>query len=98
MLHYKVFSSAAYDENMAELEAAVNTWLEKTQPLVHTMTQAAAGAGVVVSFLYELDSELGQRSRVATAEEPTEVTVRSSDLSNAESIMITLLPHVELPY
>lgn len=97
MLHYKVFSSAAFNENIAEMEAAVNAWLEETQPLVHTMTQSSANASVVISFLYELDAELGQRSRVATAEVPTEANARV-DRSTAESLMITLLPHVELPY
>jgi hypothetical protein len=97
MLHYKVFTSAAYNEDATAMEAAVNAWLEETQPLVHTMTQASAGASIVVSFLYELEAELGERSRVAVAEESVEATAQEN-FSSAESLMITLLPHVELPY
>jgi hypothetical protein len=98
MLHYKVFTSAAFGDVMDEMEKAVNAWLEETQPLVHTMAQSGSGTGsVVISFLYELDAESSQRARVATAEAPVEVGVRG-DISNAESVMITLLPHLELPY
>lgn len=98
MLHYKVFTSATYNLDLAAMETAVNAWLEETQPLAHTMAQSSAGEAVVVSFLYELDEEDGEgRARVATAEAPVEEASRF-DLSTAESVMITLLPHAELPY
>jgi fructose-1-phosphate kinase PfkB-like protein len=98
MLHYKVFTSAAYGDDMAELEKAVNTWLEEAQPLVHTMTQSNAGASVVISFLYELDEDEEQRATVATAEAIVEQSAQRFDLTMSDSVTITLLPHAELPY
>ena len=98
MLHYKVFTSATHGENLAELESAVNAWLGEARPLVHTMTQCPAGAGVVISFLYEDDEDAGQRAGVATAEAPVEAGARRVELTTAESVMITLLPQAELPY
>jgi hypothetical protein len=98
MLHYKVFTSAAYGDDMTAMEMAVNAWLEEAQPLVHTMTQSSAGTSVIISFLYELDEDERQRVSVATAEAPVEAGARRIDLSTAESLMITLLPHAELPY
>ena len=97
MLHYKLFTSSAFGDDLAEMEKAVNAWLEETQPLVHTMTQSCAGASVTVSFLYELESDEQPRTGVATAETPVEAGARG-DLSTAEAVMITLLPHAELPY
>lgn len=98
MLHYKVFTSAVYGDDVAELEKAVNTWLEEAQPLVHTMTQSNAGSSVVISFLYELDEDEDQRVSVAMAETPIEAGAHRLDLSTSDSVMITLLPHAELPY
>ncbi len=98
MLHYKVFTSATYGDDMAELELAVNAWLDEAQPLVHTMTQSNAGSSVVISFLYELDEDEDRRVSVATAEAPVEEGARRLDLTTSESLMITLLPHAELPY
>lgn len=98
MLHYKVFASATHGDNLAELEMAVNAWLGETRPLVHTMTQCPAGAGVAISFLYEDDEDASQRVSVATAEAPVEAGKRTLELTTAESVMITLLPQAELPY
>jgi hypothetical protein len=98
MLHYKVFTSASFGDDMAELEMAVNTWLDEAQPLVHTMTQSSAGASVVISFLYELDEDENQRVSVATAEAPIDTSAQRLDLSTADSLVVTLLPHAELPY
>lgn len=98
MLHYKVFTSSAYNHDLAEMETAVNAWLAETRPLVHTMAQSHAGIVVVTSFLYELEEDDGEgRVRVATAEAPVEAGSRF-DLTTAESVMITLLPRAELPY
>ena len=97
MLHYKVFTSSTLGDDLTEMEKAVNAWLEETRPLAHTMTQSSSGASVVISFLYELDNGEEPRTRVATAEEPVEAGARA-DLSTAETVMITLLPHAELPY
>lgn len=98
MLHYKVFTSATHGDNMAELETAINSWLAETHPLVHTMTQCPAAAGVVISFLYEEDEDATHGASVATAEAEVEASARRFDLATAESVMITLLPQAELPY
>lgn len=98
MLHYKAFSSAATGDDLAALETAVNTWLEETQPLVHTMTQSAAEAGVVVSFLYEMEDERDERLAVATAEASLEGSLPHAQLTTNDTLMLTLLPQMELPY
>ncbi len=98
MLHYKVFTSAAYGDDMSELEAAVNAWLDEAQPLVHTMTQSCAGESVIISFLYELDEDEDRRMSVATAEALVEASARRLTSPTIESVMVTLLPHAELPY
>ncbi len=98
MLHYKAFSSDTTSGDIAALERMVNDWLNEVHPLVHTMTQSPHGAALVVSFLYELEEE--QRERVATAEaeanEP--VTLAEPELAVGDSLMISLLPQMELPY
>ncbi len=95
MLHYKAFTSDMTNGDIAALEMAVNTWLEEAHPLVHTMTQSPCGAGMVVSFLYEIEEER-QRVAVATAEAETPASVAQPEL--ADALMITLLPQMELPY
>jgi len=95
MLHYKAFTSDTTNGDIAALEAAVNSWLEETHPLVHTMTQSPSGAGLVVSFLYELEDE-SQGAAVATAEAEEPVPVAQHEL--ADTLVMTLLPQMELPY
>lgn len=98
MLHYKAFTSDTTNGDVAALERLVNAWLDDVHPLVHTMTQSPQGAYLVVSFLYELEEE--QRERVATAEaevnEPA--TLAEPELAVGDSLMISLLPQMELPY
>lgn len=98
MLHYKVFTSAAYGDDMSKLEAAVNAWLDDVQPLVHSMTQSNAGPSIVISFLYELDEDEDRRMSVAMAEALVETGARQGNPTAVESVLVTLLPHAELPY
>ena len=95
MLHYKAFTSDQTTGDIAALEMAVNAWLEEIHPLVHTMTQSPCGSGMVVSFLYEMEEEQ-RRAAVATAEAEAPVSMARPEL--AETLMITLLPQMELPY
>ncbi len=97
MLHYKAFTSDMTNGDIAALEQAVNTWLEEAHPLVHTMTQSPAGAGMVLSFLYELDDDQQERVAAATAE-AMEIVSGQADLPMPNALMITLLPQMELPY
>lgn len=98
MLHYKAFTSDMTNGDIAALEKMVNTWLEETHPLVHTMTQSPAGAGIVLSFLYEMEDDQQERVAAATAEAMEIVSVGQTDLPMPEALMITLLPQMELPY
>ena len=99
MLHYKAFSSDLTNGDLAELEMMVNAWLQEAQPLVHTMTQSACGAATIVSFLYETeDDELGERHAVATAEVGEIASASLPQPALSDSLMITLLPQMELPY
>lgn len=96
MLHYKAFSSETTHGDMADLETSINAWLAETRPLVHTMTQSPCGSGALVSFLYELEDDEDERVAVATAE--AEATRSVPQPALADSLMITLLPQMELPY
>lgn len=96
MLHYKAFTSDLTNGDIAALEKMVNTWLAEERPLVHTMTQSPCGAGMVVSFLYEIEDERQARVGVATAEVEERISMAQPDL--ADALMITLLPQMELPY
>lgn len=98
MLHYKAFTSAATNGDVMELEKLVNSWLEETQPIVHTMTQSPAGAYLVISFLYELEEDEHESAVVATAEAIVADTVTASPITTADTLMVTLLPQMELPY
>ncbi|HZC08140.1 MAG TPA: hypothetical protein VE338_21060 [Ktedonobacterales bacterium] len=98
MLHYKAFTSDTTNGDIAALERMVNAWLDEVHPLVHTMTQSPHGAGLVISFLYDLEEE--QRERVATAEAEVgeSLSVAEPELALGDSLMISLLPQMELPY
>lgn len=95
MLHYKAFSCPTLAE-LAALEAEVNAWLEETRPLVHTMTQSTCGAGALVGFLYELEDDQADQISTATALAREAMATTQPDLT--DSLMITLLPQMELPY
>jgi hypothetical protein len=96
MLHYKAFTSDMTHGDLAALELAVNTWLAEAHPLVHTMTQSPCGAGIAISFLYELEDDQPDRVAVATAQVAESASVAQPSMSDA--LMITLLPQMELPY
>ncbi len=96
MLHYKAFTSEQTTGDIAALEKMVNTWLVEERPLVHTMTQSPCGAGMVVSFLYEIEDERQARVAIATAEVEERISMAQPDL--ADALMMTLLPQMELPY
>lgn len=96
MLHYKAFSSETTHGDMAALEEAINAWLAEIRPLVHTMTQSPCGSGALVSFLYELEDDEAESVSIATAE--VEATRSIPQPALADSLMITLLPQMELPY
>jgi len=99
MLHYKAFTSDLTNGDLTELEMLVNAWLEEAHPLVHTMTQSTCGASTIVSFLYEAeDDELGERHAVATAEVSEVASASVPQPALSDSLMITLLPQMELPY
>jgi len=101
MLHYKAFTSADCNDNIAAFEQSVNEWMEQERPYVHTMTQSSFGAHVVISFLYETDADAEREERVAVATAAPEVfeeALRESDLDPADQLLVTLLPHAELPY
>lgn len=96
MLHYKAFTTDQTSGDLAALEQAVNTWLEEAHPLVHTMTQSPCGGGIVLSFLYELEDEQQERVALATAEAAETASVAQPEM--LDTLMITLLPQMELPY
>ena len=93
MVHYKAFSGDIVVGGVSALETEINAWLAETRPHIHTMRQTQAGMALVVSFLYETDEEQARVS-VATAE----ASVGAAQPEPADTLMITLLPQMELPY
>lgn len=59
MLRFKYFSGSG-----AQLEAAINGWLETYEPEVTQMSTAVTGEGVSVSFLFD-ESFRGQELRLS---------------------------------
>jgi hypothetical protein len=98
MLHYKAFTSDMVRGDIAALEQMVNAWLEDAHPLVHTMTQSPYGSGTIVGFLYELEDEQGERVATALAEATEIVSAAEPQMSMQDTLMMTLLPQMELPY
>lgn len=59
MLRFKYFSGTG-----AELEKAVNSWLETYEPEVTQMSTAVEGDGIAISFLFD-ESFRGQERRLS---------------------------------
>lgn len=101
MLHYKVFSSAACNDDVAALEQIVNEWLGREQPYVHSMAQSSLGEHLALSFLFEDDDTHDTQKTTAVAIANPDIfaeALRDTDLDPAEELFVTLLPHAELPY
>ncbi|HLY30829.1 MAG TPA: hypothetical protein VKQ36_07355 [Ktedonobacterales bacterium] len=101
VLHYKAFSSAACNNDIATLEGHVNEWLAKQRPYVHSMAQSAHGEYLVISFLYEDDESQGAHRAAAVATATPDIfeeALRDAELDPTEELLVTLLPHAELPY
>ena len=100
MLHFKAFSSATCNDDVAALEGVINEWLAKQNVYVQAMAQSAHGEHLVISFLYEENETQGaHRAAVATATHDIfEEALREAELDPAEELLVTLAPHAELPY
>jgi hypothetical protein len=100
MLHYKAFSSAVCNNDVAALEGMINEWLAKQNIYVQAMAQSAHGEHLVVSFLYEESETQGaHRAAVATATRDLfEEALREAELEPADELLVTLASHAELPY
>lgn len=101
MLHYKAFTSAVCNDDVAALEQLVNEWLEHAQPYVHSMAQSQLGEHLVLSFLFEEDDARDTRKATAVAIATPDIfeeALRDAELDPADELFVTLLPHAELPY
>ena len=101
MVHYKAFSSAVCNDDVAALERLVNEWLAGEQPYVHSMAQSSLGEHLVLSFLFEDDDAHDSQKATAVAVATPDIfaeALRDTDLDPADELFVTLLPHAELPY
>ena len=99
MPRYKAFSSAAFAEDVRELERGINEWMSREAPRILFAGQSAHGQHLVVSFVYES----GGMRETAVATESAEVpevfgrNLDDTDLDPNERPDV-LLPEAELPY
>lgn len=61
MYRFKGFDSADCGDNMPDLEATVNAWMECEHPRIRHMCQSMRGEHIVLSFVYEDTRELEHR-------------------------------------
>lgn len=96
---YKVFTSAAYGEDVRELERGINDWMSREVPRILFMKQSAHGQHVVISFVFDSGGSRGAAVATESAEVPEvfERTLGDADLDPGEQPDV-LLPEAELPY
>jgi len=99
MQRVRVFTSAAYGGDLAQLERAVNDWLAADQPQVHQIAQSTVGEHIVLTVLYVEGAEAAQREEAASVEVPEvfERTLDDAELDPSGPPDLTL-PELELPY
>ena len=99
MQRVKIFSSAAYDDDLSQLERAIGEWMGAASGQIQFMAQSALGAHLVVTFVYV---EAGAEAAVtaAGAVEVPEVFERTLDDAtlDPERPDDRPLPELELPY
>ena len=98
MQRFRAFNSAAWGDDVGQMESAINAWLEADHPHIHMMAQSSFGEHLIVSFIYAESFQM-----TATAEEAAAVAEhfeRSLETTNpnSSSEIIVTLPLVELPY
>lgn len=100
MPRYKAFSSAAFGDDLRELERGINEWMERETPRILFAAQCAHGEHLVVSFVFDS----GSRRETAVATESAEVpevferNLGDTGLDPNEQQPDVLLPEAELPY
>ncbi|HEY7835541.1 MAG TPA: hypothetical protein VIG30_18340 [Ktedonobacterales bacterium] len=98
IFRYKNFDSAACGDNMEHLETAINEWMRQQHPRIRQMAQSARGSHVLVSFVYEENSDSPpQLARKAAVPEVYERALEESDLDPRDEDDAGL-PEAELPY
>jgi hypothetical protein len=105
MYRYKGFDSATFGDDIERLECKVNEWMQQQRPRIRLMTQSPRGQHIVLSFVYEENSDSeGQLSRKVAVPEVFERTLEDAELDpedselDPESVDAPGLPEAELPY
>lgn len=100
MPRYKAFSSASSGRDLANMERAINEWMDQERPRILRMAQSAFGADLVVSFVFDHDAAQSSGAATAAASVPDifERTLEGADLDPSAPDEDVLLPEAELPY
>lgn len=99
MQRVKIFSSAAYDDDLSQLERAIGEWMGAASRQIQFVAQSALGAHLVVTLLYvEADMQaVGTAAATAEVPEVFERTLEDATL-DPERPDDRPLPELELPY
>lgn len=97
MSAYKVFSSAAVQDDLNHFERLVDDWLREQRPHIVALAQSALGSHLILSIIYEADDEAMLGAQSAEVPEIFERTMEQTNLDPASSSDV-LLPEAELPY
>lgn len=98
IFRYKSFDSAACGDNLDRFEATINEWMQQQHPRIRHVAQSARGSHVLVSFVYEENTDSApQLARKAAVPEVYERALEESDLDPRDEDDAGL-PEAELPY
>ncbi len=91
MYRFKVFDSRDSAGDITSLEAKVNAWIEAERPRIRLMCQTSIGESVLLSFVFEVSSDLeDQVAKAATAvPEVFQDTLENTPLDPSESPPLT---------
>ena len=105
MQRFRAFTSASWNDDLGDMEKAINGWLETDHPQIHMMAQAPLGEHLIVSFVYADNFQMATAREAATvAAEVYERQLQDADFTEEleeeeEEVNLGIsLPVMELPY
>ncbi len=70
MYRFKTFHSGDCNGDLQLLEARVNAWIEAEHPRIRLMSQTPIGNQVLISFVYEMISEVDDQPAISITAVP----------------------------
>ncbi len=70
MYRFKLFHSGDCNGDIQLLEATINTWIEAERPRIRLMCQTPIGNEVLISFVFEVISEVDDQPAISITAVP----------------------------